>query len=72
MVRFIDLKLGDKLYTINLENKKLKLFVIKETPYIYYYKVFILPIMSYSNNEYSAVILINLDKIKQSIFGCPV
>ena len=69
MVRFIDLEKGDKLYAINLENKKLKLFVIEETPYYIddfgCSKALILPILF--NGKFS-VIIINLDKIKQSIF----
>ena len=68
MVRFIDLEKGDKLYAINLENKKLKLFVIEETPYYIddfgCSKALILPILF--NGKFS-VIIINLDKIKQSI-----
>lgn len=65
MVRFIDLEKGDELYTINLENKILELSVIIKTPYIDY-EALILPIMSYINGECS-VIIINLDKSKQSI-----
>lgn len=69
MVQFIDLEKGDKLYAINLENKTLGLLVIIKTPYYIYhfgYKALILPIMSYINKECS-VIIINLDKSKQSI-----
>ena len=68
MVRFIDLEKGDELYTINLENKILELSVIIKTPYIDYfgYEALVLPIMSYINGECS-VIIINLDKSKQSI-----
>ena len=65
MVRFIDLKEGDELYAINLENKKL---VIIETPYIVDFgclKGLILPIASI--NEKYPYFIINLYKSKQSI-----
>ena len=68
MVRFIDLEIGDELYAINLENKILELSLIIKTPYIDYfgYEALILPIISPINGECS-VIIINLDKSKQSI-----
>lgn len=70
MVQFIDLKKGDILFAINLDNKTLELLVITKTPYIDDFgccKALIIPTMSsYINGEYSDFI-IDLDKSKQSI-----
>ena len=54
-----------KSLLLEKENKILELSVIIKTPYIDY-EALILPIMSYINGECS-VIIINLDKNKQSI-----